>query len=213
MKIAAIANPASKTAIQSMTWAPSLEWVWVDSVEGLAAHRDTILYADFEFRPDKNRIQQLASLLPHPILIHSVSDTIARIGHPFIRINAWPGMLERRPVELAVGNPASGAAVMNLFKQLDWPCRIVPDIPGLIGGRILASIINEAFYTLQDQVSTRGEIDEAMRLGTGYPLGPFAWGQKIGMDQILSLLEAMSKSDPRYQPARMLEQEVGRIKI
>ena len=41
-------------------------------------------------------------------------------------------------------------------------------------------IINEAFLALQEGVSTKEEINTAMKLGTNYPLGPFEWVEKIG---------------------------------
>ncbi len=46
----------------------------------------------------------------------------------------------------------------------------------MISGRILATIINEAYFTLQDKVSSKEEIDEAMRLGIRLSLftDPFA---------------------------------------
>lgn len=213
MKIAATGNPASRKTIQSLKLNPALEWVWVDSVGEMTQHRDVILYADLDFRFDKDRIRELAGLLPLPVLVHSVVYTLTDIGYPFIRINGWPGMLERNPVELAIGEQADRASIQKLFENMGWACRIVPDIPGLIAGRILASIINEAYYTLQDRVSTQAEIDEAMVLGTGYPEGPFAWAARIGIEHIHALLATLRQTDPRYRPAQTLEAELGSVKI
>jgi 3-hydroxyacyl-CoA dehydrogenase len=42
-------------------------------------------------------------------------------------------------------------------------------------------IINEAYFALEDNVSTKAETDIAMKLGTNYPYGPFEWGQLIGL--------------------------------
>ena len=89
----------------------------------------------------------------------------------------------------------------ELYKQLGWKYRIVPDIPGMISGRILAMIINEAYYTLQENVSTREEIDIAMKLGTNYPFGPFEWSEKIGLENIYDLLNKLGATDDRYMPA------------
>ena len=213
MKIAAIGKEGSRKAIAARSFSPGVEWVWVDSVDDLERHRDAVLYADLDFRPEKDRIERLGRLLPAPVLIDSVVHTLAKIGRPFIRINGWPGLLERAPCELAVSDTPAEARVGQLFNSLGWPCRFVPDIPGMISGRILATIINEAYYTLQDRVSTRAEIDEAMRLGTGYPFGPFEWGSRIGLTSIFSLLGALSGSDSRYIPAAAMEQELHGIKI
>ena len=82
-------------------------------------------------------------------------------------------------------------------------------IAGMITARVLATIINEAYYTLGAQVSTREEIDIAMKLGTGYPYGPFEWSEKIGLKRIYELLVELSKVDERYTPAPLLKAEVG----
>ncbi len=238
MKIAAVGNESSRNAMAAKKFAPGVKWVWVDTVDALGQHRDAVLYADFNFTPDKARIGQLSQLLPRPVLVHSVIHTLAEIGQPFIRINGWPGLLERAPCELAVGHRSAGAGigetgigekgieetgmgekgmdeteVKMLFDSLGWPCRIVPDIPGMISGRILATIINEAYFTLQDEVSTKEEIDEAMRLGTGYPFGPFEWGQRIGLASVFSLLGALSRENSRYMPAKALKEELSDVKI
>ncbi len=103
MKIAAVGNESSRNAMTAKKFAPGVEWAWVDTVGALGQHRDAVLYADFNFTPDKARIGQLGQFLPRPVLVHSVIHSLAEIGQPFIRINGWPGLLERVPCELAVG--------------------------------------------------------------------------------------------------------------
>jgi 3-hydroxybutyryl-CoA dehydrogenase len=212
MKIAAVANEGSRKALASKKFNTGVEWVWVDNIDLLGQHRDAVLYADLEFTPDEIRIGQL-SQLPGPVLIHSVTSTLSGIGHPFIRINGWPGLLEREPCELAVKDKPTETVVGALFASLGWPCRFAPDIPGMISGRILATIINEAWYTLQDGVSTKEEIDEAMRLGTNYPFGPFEWGRRIGLDSIYELLGVLARVNDCYIPAEGMKEELHKVKI
>jgi 3-hydroxybutyryl-CoA dehydrogenase len=45
-----------------------------------------------------------------------------------------------------------------------------------------------------------------MRLGTNYPLGPFEWGERIGLGQLIGLLRSLNKTDTRYAPAKSLLQ-------
>ena len=47
----------------------------------------------------------------------------------------------------------------------------VPDEPGFIAARIIAMIINEAYYAKGEQVSSKADIDIAMKLGTTIPWG------------------------------------------
>ncbi len=97
----------------------------------------------------------------------------------------------------------------ELYEKAGRSFRQAPDIAGMITARILAAIINEAWYTWQEGVSSKEEIDTAMRLGTNYPLGPFEWGATIGLDRIVELLEVMSTTDPRYIPAESLKKQTS----
>ena len=71
-------------------------------------------------------------------------------------------------------------------------CIWTPDDYGFIAARIIAMIINEAYYALQENVSTKQQIDIAMKLGTNYPYGPFEWSEKIGIEKIYLLLKKLS---------------------
>ena len=83
----------------------------------------------------------------------------------------------------------------------------VADEPGLVAAAIVATIINEAYFALEDEVSTKAAIDTAMKLGTNYPYGPFEWAEKTGLENIAALLKKLSVTDSRYQPAGLLIRE------
>jgi 3-hydroxybutyryl-CoA dehydrogenase len=202
MKIAVIAGKTPLKQWLSSKLPAEWECVEVEEVSGLEKHRDAGLIIDLSFSPDEDRILQLSRLSPIPVMINSVVYTCEDIGRPFIRINAWPGMLERAVHELAMGPGTDSLFLEEFYRQLGWKYRLVPDIPGMISGRILAMIINEAYYTLQENVSTREEIDTAMRLGTNYPMGPFEWSEKIGLGHIYDLLNKLGATDHRYLPAK-----------
>jgi len=69
-------------------------------------------------------------------------------------------------------------------------------------------IINEAFLTVEENVSVEKEIDTAMKLGTNYPYGPFEWGEKIGLNKVVYLLEVLEKEQNRYKPAGLLKNKI-----
>jgi 3-hydroxybutyryl-CoA dehydrogenase len=182
----------------------AVDCVVVRTPQELGNHRDADLYVDLDFKPDEARISALSRMLPAPVMVNAVTHTIAGIGQPFVRINGWPGMLERTVHELVVPDSGALERVTRLYEKTDRSFRQAPDIAGMVTARILAAIINEAWYTWQGGVSTKEEIDTAMRLGTNYPLGPFEWCAKIGLDRIVELLEVMSTDEPRYCPAESL---------
>ena len=146
--------------------------------------------------------------MPKPVFVNAVVETLSNINKPLIRINAWSGFLGRAVCEAAVLDEEQKIKAENIFDELNWGYRFVPDIPGMVTARILAMIINEAYYTLQDHVSTKEEIDIAMKLGTNYPFGPFEWSEKIGLKNIHNLLIELSKTDKIYKPSEAMEREV-----
>ena len=59
------------------------------------------------------------------------------------------------------------------------------------------------------KVSSKEEIDIAMKLGTNYPYGPFEWSQKIGLKNIYNLLRILEKEESRYKAADLLRDEAN----
>jgi 3-hydroxybutyryl-CoA dehydrogenase len=68
----------------------------------------------------------------------------------------------------------------------------------------------QAFIALGEGVSTIEEINTAMKLGTAYPYGPFEWVEKIGVQNIVTLLHKLSKTQFRYTPSELLVQETNK---
>ena len=94
-------------------------------------------------------------------------------------------------------------AVFSFFnKRIEW----LPDEPGFITARVVCMIINEAYMALEESVSTKEEINTAMKLGTNYPYGPFEWAEKIGVQNVARLLQKLSEKQARYKPAGLLAQ-------
>jgi 3-hydroxybutyryl-CoA dehydrogenase len=64
-------------------------------------------------------------------------------------------------------------------------------------------------------VAKAEEIDIAMRLGVNYPLGPLRWGDRVGLDEVLAVLEGLHQEtgEDRYRPAPLLRKMVisGRL--
>jgi 3-hydroxybutyryl-CoA dehydrogenase len=206
MTVAILADALLKQELLAKKLPANVTMVWVDSIRALMI-TEADLYIDLLFEMDAERTQHLKKLLPKPVMVNAVSWPTKKIGADFIRINAWPGLLQRPVTEVALPATISEATIKEIFGRLQWPYVLAPDIPGMITSRVLAAIINEAYYTLGAQVSTREEIDIAMKLGTSYPYGPFEWSAKIGLPRIYELLMELSHVDERYMPAEMLVEE------
>jgi len=145
-------------------------------------------------------------MLKKNVFINSVSSTLQSTGAAanVTRINGWNGFLKRNSWEVAGKINDDCQAVFSALKK---KIIIVPDEPGFISARIIAMIINEAYFAKAENVSTEKEIDIAMKLGTNYPHGPFEWAGIIGIKNIYSLLQKLYETDARYKPSPLLEQE------
>ena len=154
-------------------------------------------------------LNEIASI-QQPVFVNAVAETLNELPGNCMRINAWNGFLKRDIAEIVAAekNKSIAAAVMN---HLNWKYIFVPDVRGMITARVICMIINEAYFALGDKVSTKDEIDTAMKLGTNYPYGPFEWSKKIGLKNIYHLLQALSKEDHRYIAAPLLEEEVANM--
>lgn len=203
MIIAVLADEDIKAELKEKDLAAGWEYVWVDSVSSLLM-TEADCYFDAQFEMDPERTSRLARLLPKPVLISAVDYTLQSIGDPgFIRINGWPGMLSHSVVELAFSDNQFGS-VSTVMESLGWQFCRVPDIEGLVTPRIIAMIINEAFFALGEGISSREDIDRAMKQGTNYPYGPFEWLEKIGIGRILSLFISLHKGNSKYEVAPAL---------
>ena len=193
MIIAVLADDELKGEFLEKGVPDKVEIVWADSIQSLRII-EAEAYFDLLFENDKERIARLKFLLPKPVFVNEVVFTV----EDFIRINAWPTMLKRNITEVSTSSENQKKFILAILDQLGWSYQIVPDIPGMITPRIISMIINEAWYSLGENVSTREEIDTAMKLGTNYPYGPFEWGDKIGLGRIKTLLGELQKTDARY---------------
>ncbi len=144
-----------------------------------------------------------------PVFVNAVVLTSRDLPANYIRMNAWSSFLKRDIVE--VSTQSLQDYVEQTMQALGWKYQFVPDEPGMVAPRIVAMIVNEAYFGLEDSISTKDEIDTAMKLGTNYPYGPFEWAEKIGKQQILLLLQTLCRQDGRYAPAQLLVDEASSI--
>jgi 3-hydroxybutyryl-CoA dehydrogenase len=160
------------------------------------------LLPEDEFEKDRAAL----SNLERPVFVNAVVRTLGELPQNAIRINTWPGFLQRSLVEIVAAEQMK-ESVSSLMEKLGWGFQFVPDLPGMMTARIIAMIINEAYFALGDEVSTKEDIDIAMKLGTNYPYGPFEWVEKIGRKNILDLLTKLAETESLYEPAPALLNE------
>lgn len=200
-----LCSASQQNEILKKQTAEGVEWVFVSSVHEFENTHGTVF---FNLLFDENN--PTFCKISQPVFVNAVVTTCNQLPENCIRINGWNGFLERTIIEIATSKHQQ--FVEETMKTLGWNHQLVPDEPGMIAPRIIAMIVNEAYFGLADGISTKEEIDIAMKLGTNYPLGPFEWSEKIGLEKIHHLLSVLSKQDSRYMPSSLLQQTVQIIK-
>ena len=85
---------------------------------------------------------------------------------------------------------------------------VVGDRRGFIANQLLFPYLNQAVWMVEGGYATREDIDTAMRLGAGLPMGPIALTDLVGIDTFLGIMDAIhSQFDaPRFAPRPLLSQ-------
>ncbi len=107
-------------------------------------------------------------------------------------------------------NPATRTdmrdAAHALFTRKGKPVSVIRDSGGFVTQRVVATIVNIASDICQQGVCSPKDLETAVTLGLGYPLGPLAMGDRYGPTNVLEVLFNMQTvyGDPRYRPSPWL---------
>lgn len=199
MRIAVRATPQQKEEWLSKQISADVEVVWAETEVPEAD-----AYFDLTFEKFG---AAFSNVLDKPVFVNAVLKTINELQQNFSRINAWNGFVKKESLEVVLRDDAA----KQVLETIKFKYFTAPDVPGMISARTIAMIINEAYFAFGDEVSSKSDIDTAMKLGTNYPFGPFEWSEKIGLHNIYKLLKKLSETDARYEVAAALEQELKTI--
>jgi 3-hydroxybutyryl-CoA dehydrogenase len=113
-------------------------------------------------------------------------------------------------VQTVVTDPAVIEDVQALVDRVGKTAATAGDRAGFIANALLFGYLNNAVRMYESRYASREDIDAAMRLGTGHPMGPLALLDLIGLDSAYEILETMyaQSRDHRHAPAPILKQYV-----
>ena len=99
---------------------------------------------------------------------------------------------------------------VEFAEMLDKKWITVNEYPGYVTTRIIVPLINEAMHVLMEGVATADDIDEAMKLGFGFNVGPLALADQMGLDVVMSWMVNLLRelSEHRYNPCPILRKLV-----
>jgi 3-hydroxybutyryl-CoA dehydrogenase len=136
--------------------------------------------------------------------LHALDPAGGAVG-----FHALPPLGDARLVEMtrsATTTDATAERAEAFFRSLGRHVAWVEDAPGLVLGRIVCQLVNEACFAVTEGVGTPEDIDDGMMLGLNYPRGPFGWLEAMGPTHVLAVLDALRAElgEERYRAAPML---------
>jgi 3-hydroxybutyryl-CoA dehydrogenase len=151
----------------------------------------------------------------------SVSEIASATSRPekIIGMHFFNPAVVMKLVEIIRGDQTADETV-EATKELAEKLGKVPvvtfkEAPAGIVSRVLAGLLNEAAVVYADGIASPQDIDEAMKLGAGLPMGPLALIDMIGLDIHLAKMETLyaKLKDERYKPPEIIRQMVAEGKL
>jgi 3-hydroxybutyryl-CoA dehydrogenase len=143
----------------------------------------------------------------------SATERSLALGEPVVLFDLALDYGSCSRVALAAPMQASeehlGKAI-GLFALLGKKVSVMVDLPGLAVSRTVAMLVNEAADAVHQGVASANDVDAAMQKGVNYPIGPMAWGRRIGFAHVATLLRHLAQAygEDRYRCSLWLQRTV-----
>jgi len=167
--------------------------------------------------------QQLDATAPEEAVLatNTSSLSIARIASATRRPARVVGMHFFNPVHImklveviahAESDPAVIAAAREAAGRMGKTTILVRDAPGFASSRLGVVLGLEAMRMVEQGIASAADIDTAMELGYGHPMGPLRLTDLVGLDVRLDIAEYLHRElhDPKFEPPRILREKVQR---
>ena len=214
-----IAQEDMDSVLSRMNWSTDLD---------IARECDFVLEAIYENLAVKQEVFRKLDSICAPETIFATNTTalsVSEIASATARPDKVVGMhffnppVIMRLVEVIRGDNTSEETIEITRKFAESlgkiPVTTAKEAPAGIVSRVLAGLLNEAAVVYADGVASPEDIDEAMKLGAGLPMGPLALIDMIGLDIHLAKMETLYEklNDERYKPPEIIKKMVAEGKL
>ncbi|QFU86518.1 3-hydroxyacyl-CoA dehydrogenase family protein [Amycolatopsis sp. YIM 10] len=175
--------------------------------EGLELKADVFAQLDKVTKPEAILASNTSSLSVTEIGVHT-SRPGKVVGLHFF--NPAPVLNFVEVVRTVVTEPDVVTDVVDFARRLGKEPVVTGDRAGFIANALLFGYLNHAVRMYEARYATREDLDAAMRLGCGYPMGPLALLDLIGLDTAYEILESMYRQSRNrlHAPAPLLKQMI-----
>jgi len=130
--------------------------------------------------------------------------------------NPVPVMKLLEVVRLPETSEETFQALLEFGKKVGKTTVVCKDTPGFIVNRLLVPYMFEALRMYERGDASMKDIDTAMKLGAGYPMGPFELTDYVGLDTSKFIVDGWAKQDPNnplFKPSPLLNKLVAEGKL
>jgi 3-hydroxybutyryl-CoA dehydrogenase len=145
-----------------------------------------------------------------PAVVLCAATSLAGRGEPgAVGFHLLPPLDDAKLVELT-RLPATQRfaceAAERFFASLGFLTEWVEDAPGLVLGRLVSQLVNEAAFAIGEGVGSPDDVDTGLTLGLSHPRGPVAWSEAIGLEHVVAVLDGLweERREERYRAAPLL---------
>jgi 3-hydroxybutyryl-CoA dehydrogenase len=145
----------------------------------------------------------------------SVTELAHASGHPerFVGLHVFNPVPVMKLIEVAYAPETSEdtkARTLALAEQLDKVAVVTPDTPGFVVNRLLFPYLFDAANFMAEAGLEPEAVDEAMKLGSGVPMGPLALLDYVGLDVSKAIGDSLSLSTPASMTKLIAEGALGK---
>lgn len=197
---------------------------YVDALDEAVRDADLVIEAIVEDLPMKQALfAHLDATVKQAAILgtNTSSLSVGRLADATAHPSRVVGMHFFNPVHIMklveiVSHPRCDAAVVaaarSAAEQMGKTTILVRDSPGFASSRLGVALGLEAIRMLEDGVASAADIDTAMELGYGHPMGPLRLTDLVGLDVRLKIAESLHRElhDPKFAPPQILRDKVQR---
>ncbi len=186
-----------------------------------AANADIVVEVVIEVMDIKKKVYaELEEIVPGHCLFFtntsglSITEMAAITKRPdrFIGTHFFNPVPVMKLLEIIRGHQTSDETLQT---AREWGTKIGKDVivvkeaPAFVVNRILCTMLNEAFFVLDEGLATAEDIDKGMVLGCNHPIGPLALADLVGNETLLRVIEGLHRElGDKYRPAPILRKLV-----